>query len=800
MTGESTLGDLATTRPQFVGARVNRREDPRLLRGHGGFIDDHHVHGLTHVAFRRSETAHGRLNGIDTAAALAMPGVIAVFTAQDLADIAQPIRATSRMKDYHATPLGPLAVDKVRYVGEPVAVVVAESRYIAEDAVERITLDIAPLPSLVDAAAAAADQTNLLYEDAGTNVLAMRAFGRGDIEAAMAEAAVRVGGRFRVHRKTPVALEARGGLAEYDRRTRTLTLHSTTQIPGIIRDALVEIFGIPGSRLRVVAPDVGGGFGAKATLYAEDICVAALALKLGRPVKWFSDRQEDLLSTTQAFDETIDAELALDAEGNILALKADALGDIGAYSVYPWTACLEPVQVVSFLPGPYRMPTYDARVRAVATCKPGGGPYRGVGRPVAAFVTERLMDMAAVKLGMDPGALRRQNLVAEGEFPYKAASGLVWDRSSFIGGLDRARETIGYDVLRAEQETARAAGRWVGIGIASYAELTGLGSRISVAPGMPVNTGTEGASVEIDATGSVTASFGVSSQGQGIETTLGQIVAQELGVRIEDVFVSLGDSATNAHSTGTYASRSAVLAGGAGTLAARAVREKVIRCAAHLLEAAEADIETGNGEVRVVGTDRSMSFGELAKAVYAQMGRLPKELRDEIGNLEARKVYDPFFGTATSATHIAMVEIDPETYEVVIKRYVVVEDCGRVINPMIADGQAHGGVAQGIGAALLEEVIHDEAGQMLTASLADYLVPASCEIPRIEVIHLEDEPPGTLGGFRGLGEGGTIGGMAVIANAVADALAPLGVTVTEVPLTPARIFGLVEAARAAAGS
>ncbi len=798
MTVEEAAGQLAAARPQLVGARITRREDPRLLRGDGCFLDDRHVHGMAHLAFRRSETAHGRLAGIDAAAALAMPGVIGVYTAADLASIARPIRATSRMRDYHATPLRPLALDKVRHVGEPVAAVVAESRYAAEDAAGRITLDIEPLPSLVDAAAAAADRDTLLYEDAGTNVLAVRGFGRGDIDQAMAQAAVRVAGRFRIHRKTPVTLEARGGLADYDKRSRTLTLHSTTQIPGIIRDAFAEIFAMPGSRVRVIASDVGGGFGAKATLYSEDICLAALALMLGRPVKWSGDRQEDLLSTTQAFDETIEATLALDADGTVLALKADALGDIGSYSVYPWTACLEPVQVVSFLPGPYRMPVYDGRVRAVATSKPGGGPYRGVGRPIAAFVIERLMDMAAARLGMDPVALRRRNLVAEDEFPYKAASGLVWDRSSFIGCLDRACETVDYQALRNQRDAARTAGRWAGVGVACYAELTGLGSRISVAPGMPVNTGTEGASVEIDATGSVTAFFGVCSQGQGIETTLAQVVAQELGAGIGDIHVDLGDSATNAHSTGTYASRSAVLAGGAGILAARAVRAKILRCAAHLLEAAEPDIEIANGIVQVAGTDRRMNFAELARAVYADMGRLPKELRDEIGNLEARRVYDPFFATATSATHIAMVEIDRETCAVSVGRYVVVEDCGRVINPLIADGQAHGGVAQGIGAALLEEVVHDQTGQMLTASLADYLVPSSCDIPRMEVVHLEDEPPGTLGGVRGLGEGGTIGGLAVIANAVADALSPLGVVVTEVPLTPARIFGLVEAARSAA--
>ncbi len=787
-------------RPRLVGARIARREDPRLLRGQGGFVDDLHRHNMVHVAFRRSEVAHGRIEAVDAAQARAMPGVVGVFAAPDLAGIARPIHASSRMKGYYATPLGPLAAAKVRYVGDPVAAVVAESRYAAEDAAAAIALGIAPLPSVIDAEAAAAADAGFVHEEAGTNVLVERAFGRGDVAAGFAEAAVRVGGRFRVYRKTPLALEPRGALAEYDRRSRSVTLHAATQIPGIVRDALAEIFGIPGSRVRVVAPDVGGGFGAKATLYPEEICLVALALTLGRPVKWSSDRREDLLATTQAFDETVDAELAVDVEGRVLAVKAEALGDIGAYSVYPWTACLEPVQVVSFLPGPYRVPNYDGRVRAVATSKPGGGPYRGVGRPVAAFVMERLIDMAAAALALDPREMRRRNLVTEGEFPYKAPSGLVWDRSSFVGCLDRACETAGYEALRAERDAARAAGRWAGVGIASYSELTGLGSRIAVAPGMPVNTGTESAAVEIDATGAVTAWFGVPSQGQGIETTLAQIVADELGVRLDDVRVDLGDSAATAHSTGTYASRSAVLAGGAGIRAARALRAKVVRCAAHLLEAAEADIRTADGEIRVSGTDMSMTFRDLAKAVYGQMGRLPRALRDEIGNLEARRVYDPFFGTATSAAHVAAVEIDRETCAVAITRYVVVEDCGRVINPLIADGQAHGGVAQGIGAALLEEVVHDDAGQLLTATLADYLVPGTGDVPRMDVVHLEDEPPGTLGGVRGLGEGGLIGGMAAVANAVADALAPLGVKVTELPLTPARIFALVQAASARARS
>ena len=686
----------------------------------------------------------------------------------------------------------------MRYTGEPVAAVVADSRYRAEDAAERIALDIDPAACHTDPERAAAGAP-LLHDDAGTNVLAARAFGRGDPEQAMAGADVRVGGRFRVHRKAPMALEARGAVAHYDRRSRVLDLCSTTQVPGIVRDALAEILSLPGSRIRVSAPDVGGGFGAKTALYPEEICLAAVALLLDRPVKWFGDRREDLRSTTQAFDEILESALGVDRDGRIVALEADAMCDVGAYSVYPWTACIEPVQVVSFLPGPYRVQQYRARARSVATAKPAGGPYRGVGRPISTFVMERMMDMAARELGLDPVEIRRRNLVANGEFPYRTASGIVWDRSGFVECLETACREIGYDTLRAEQERARAEGRLVGIGIASYAELTGLGSRISAAPGMPVNTGTETASVAVDATGAVTAAFGVPSQGQGIETTLTQIVAEELGVELDDVEVTTGDSAVLGHMTGTYASRSAVLGGGAAILAARGVREKIVRCAAHLLEAAEHDIEIAGSEIRVVGTDRSMSLQTLAKAVYSDMGRVPKPIRDEIGNLEATRVYDPFTATTTSATHIAAVEVDRETYRVTVERYAAAEDCGRVINPLIADGQAHGGIAQGIGAALMEELVYDEGGQLLTASLADYVVPGSCDIPRMGVTHLDTALPETLGGFRGLGEGGTIGALAAVANAVADALAPLGVEIVEAPLTPGRIHRLIENARRGAG-
>jgi carbon-monoxide dehydrogenase large subunit len=779
-------------RPKIVGARIKRTEDPRLLTGLGSYTDDRQAARVLHVAFRRSDQSHARIRAIDCDAARVAPGIVAVFTAEDLPEV-KPLIATSRMANYFATPIFPLANGKVRYVGEPIIGIVAESRYQAEDALELLRIHYEPLPVVIDAEEAVRDGAPLLHKEAHSNVLVSREFKRGDVDVALKSAPVRVKARFRMHRKTPVAMEPRACLAEYDAGRDALTLYSATQVPGIVRDALSAALDMPGHKLRVVAPDVGGGFGGKGSLYPEEIFVCAVARQLARPIKWTSDRMEDLTCNSQGFDEIVDAELGLEDTGRIVALRADVIGDVGAYSIYPWTAALEPVQVVSFLPGPYRIKHYCGRVRAVATSKAPTGPYRGVGRPTSTFVMERLMDMAAVKLGLDVKEIRLRNLVGANELPYKAASGIVWDKSCFQECLNVACDAIGYDVQRARQKEARAKGHWFGIGIASYAELTGIGSRISVAPGMPINTGTETANIRIDSTGAITAAFGVASHGQGLETTLAQVVAEQLGARFEDIRIVQGDSAAVPGGTGTYASRSLVLAGGAATLAARAVREKVLNAASHLLEASAADLITEDGKVFVAGTDRSVTFRDVARAVYSEIGRLPPEARDE---LAATKIYDPVFGTTTSATHIATVEIDPETFEIKVDRFAVAEDCGRLVNPMIVDGQVHGGVAQGIGAALYEEVIYDDQGQINTASLVDYLVPSACEIPPMQVVHLESESPTTLGGFRGMGEGGTIGSPAAIANAISDALSPLGIEINELPATPKRLFRLIEAARA----
>lgn len=785
------LPESVELRPKLVGQRVRRFEDPRLLAGVGRYVDDIDPRGVLHVAIRRSDHPHARILAIDVGEAFAVPGVVAIFDASDIQDDIRPAIPTSRMKGYYATPIQPLAQDVVRYVGEPVLAVVAESRAAAEDALECISIDYAPLPFAIRAEDAIAEGAPLLHEEAGTNAIVAREFARGDVDAAFADAHVTVGARFRLLRKTAVAMECRTYLAEWDRRLRALTLHTASNIPGVIRDVLSGCLDLPGNRLRVVAPDVGGSFGGKGSLYPEEMLVSVLARKLERPVKFTSDRLEDLSSTSQAFDEIMDAELAVDTEGRLLGLRADVIGDIGAYSIYPWTGALEPVQVVSFMPGPYRLHHYRGRVKGVLTPKAPTGPYRGVGRPASTFAMERLIDMAARKLGLDPAEMRRRNLVTGPEFPYRTASGIIWDKSAFQECLEGACDRLDYPALLAWREAARAEGRWVGIGLASYAELTGIGSRISVAPGMPINTGTETSTIRIDATGGITAAFGIASHGQGLETTLAQVVADELGCRMEDVEVQHGDSALVPMGSGSYASRSAVLAGGAATRSARVVKAKVLKAAAHLMDCAVEDLEASGGIVRSRTSNVSLTFKEIANAVYAQMGRIPHDRRED---LVASETYDPYFGTAASATHLCTVEIDPGTFGIEVTRYAVAEDCGRIINPMIVDGQVQGAVAQGIGAALLEEIVYDDDGQIVTASLADYLLPVASSVPPIAIVHIEAELPQTEGGFRGMGEGGTIGAPAAVANAVSDALSPLGIEITTLPVTPDRIFRLIEAA------
>jgi carbon-monoxide dehydrogenase large subunit len=774
-----------------VGMPIRRTEDPRLLTGNGEYTSDRKPDRALHVAFRRSELPHARIVRIDTSRAQAAPGVVAVLTADDVAGDYQPVIPFSRMANYYATPISALASSKVRYVGEAVVAVIAEDRYLAEDALELIDIEYAPLGAVTDPELALAEDAPLLHEDASTNVLIAREFRKGDVGADLAAAHVRVRDRFQMTRKAALAIEPRSYCAEYESRRDSITLYTSSNIPGIVRDALAESLDLPGNRLRVVAPDVGGSFGSKGSLYPEEILLCVAARKLRRSLKWTADRLEDIGSSSQAFAEIIDAEMGFDENGVAIALEADVIGDVGAYSIYPWTCGLEPVQVVSFLPGPYKIRSYRGAVRGVATNKPPTGPYRGVGRPISTFVTERLMDMGAKALGIDPLEIRRRNLVAADEFPYRIASGIIWDKTGFVECLEAAAQAGGYQELREQQRAARAEGRYFGIGLATYAELTGIGSRIAVAPGMPINTGSETAKIRIDSTGAITAAFGVASHGQGLETTLAQIIADDLGAKFEDIRIVQGDSDGVPMSTGTYASRSAVLGGGAAKHASQLLQEKIKKVASHLLEASAEDIDVYGGRAIVAGTDRAVTFKQIAKAVYADMKTLPVEARQE---LEASYTYDPINGTTAGATHLVAVEIDPATCFVKIHKYVVAEDCGQIINPMIVDGQVHGGVAQGIGAALYEEMIYDADGQLVSGSLVDYVIPSAVEVPEIDVVHIESQSA-VAGGFRGMGEGGTIGAPAAIANAISDALSALDIDISILPMTPERLFRLLNSAR-----
>ena len=788
-------------RAKLVGARIKRVEDRRLLTGRGSFTDDYRPPGLLHVAFLRAQHAHARIVQIDTAQARAVAGVVAVVTGEQLA--AQPLRAVSIAPGYRLTDWPVLALAKVRYVGEAVAAIVAQTRYLAEDAAELIAIDYEPLDPVFDVEEAAQPQSPLVHEAAESNVLLSREFLHGSSTPGLshqdavdrnpsrgagpdAAETLTLRERFRFRRHAAICIEPRSYIAEFNSAEDSLTLHSSTQCPGVVRTMLAELLGMAEHRIRVLALDVGGGFGAKSSVYPEEVAVCALARMLGRPVKWTSDRREDLMATSQAWDEVIDAELTVKRDGAIVELKAEVLADVGAYSVYPWTAAIEPVQTVSFLPGPYHVPNYWARARAVATCKAPTGPYRGVGRPISTFVMEGLIERAARRLGIDPIEIRLRNYIGIDEFPYKAPTGIVWDLADFAGTLLKVRDLLDYLGWREQQALARQQGRIIGIGFASFVELTGIGSATSAAPGMPLPAGTEAATVRVDPSGTITAIFGVAAHGQGLETTLAQIVAEELGVALEEVRVLWGDTDVAPYGTGSYASRGAVMGGGAAIMASRAVREKAEKIATHLLETASPmSVATEPQPAIADGAQPRVGLKEIAKAAYAGLKRLPKGIEP---GLEATCFYDPYHGTASYATHGAVVEVDPDTFGVTVLRYVVADDCGRMINPLIVDGQVFGGVAQGLGGALLEEVVYDPSGQLITGSLMDYLVATATDIPRIEVSHLDIPSPTSLGGFRGVGESGTIGAPAAVANAINDALSPLGIELGELPITPLRIF------------
>jgi carbon-monoxide dehydrogenase large subunit len=772
-----------------LGISVPRKEDFRLLTGRGRYVSDLVLPDMVHAAFVRSPYAHAMVAGVDATAALALPGVIAVLAGDDPSFIGIRITARSELPSYVETSQPLLAWPKVRFAGEAVAVVVATTPAIAADAAELVEVTYDPLPVVVDPLAAmdGSQGRAVVHSAAPDNVLLRRRFEGGDPDTALGASHLVVERSFRTNRQAGVPIEGRAVVASWDDSDRTLTLWSGTQIPHLARHALAVLLGMAERRIRLVAPDVGGGFGVKASLYPEEVALCLLALRLRRAVKWVESRSEHMVAAHHARDHAYRVTAGFAADGRLTALVADAVCNAGAYSVYPWTAGLEPLMAGGLLPGPYRVEHYRCDVAGVATNTAPAGPYRGVARPATVFVMERLLDAAAAQLGLDAVEIRRVNLITPEEIPYRAATRLVHDSRTYGTCLDAVLKRLDYEGFRAEQAAARAEGRLLGVGIAVYNELTGLGRGASAGPRMAFRTGHEVVTVRLDPLGGVTVLTGASSQGQGIETTFAQIAAETLGVPYDDVEVRLGDTAAGGFGFGAFSSRQGVIGGGAVQRATEAVREKVLRIAAHLLEAAPGDLIIEDGEVRAIDApSKAVSVAHVAKAAYLDSQRLPE---GEEPGLEATRSYDPVKGTFAAGASAAVVEVDPETGAVEVQRYVCVEDAGRVYHPGIVDGQMAGAVAQGIAGALYEHHLYDADGQLRTSTLADYLMPSAAELPSFELEHIED-PADTATGARGVGEGGTLGAAAALAGAVSDAL---GTQVDELPLSPAAVFRAISA-------
>lgn len=772
---------------KFIGARIKRNEDPRLLTGQALFVDDVQLPGMLHAAFLRSEYAHARLLSIDTSTALEREGVLAVYTAEDMGDDWAPgpplVIPPPSIKDvtFNTRTQVPLVKDKVRHAGEPLAVVIAESRYIAEDALDDIVVDFEPLGAVVDIERALDADAPLIHEDLESNLAAHLVQEKGDYQEARQSADLIVSRRIAIDRGIAGAMENRGIVASWDNKQQQLTIWDTTQSPIPIRNGLAGMFGLSENQVRVIAPFIGGGFGPKIMMfYPEEVLLTWATLKLGRPIKWIEDRRENFYATTQERGQVHDAEMALAKDGRILGIRSDFLHDTGAYDPYGLTI---PLNTQCHMLGPYDVPNFYSDLKVVFTNKTLTTPVRGAGRPQGVFILERLLDLAARELGIDRIEIRKLNFLKPDVFPYdhqiidQAFENFVIDSGNYEPAIDKAVEMIGYrEFIEQEQPRLRKEGRRVGIGIVSFIETTGVGPY-------------EGARVTIESSGRVNVATGVGTQGQGHFTSFAQIVADQLGVDVSDVNLVTGDTAQFHWGTGTFASRGAVVAANAINAASGIVRKKVLELASDILETPEEELEIEGGEVRVADIPRqSISLADLA--IRANPLRGAVEPGTEPG-LEATAYFGPKYGATASGTHAMIVEVDPKTMMVEIKRYVVVEDCGTVLNPLILDGQVHGGVALGIGNSFYEKLVFDENGQLLNASFADYLIPTASEVPRIEVGHEETRSPLNPLGSKGAGEAGAIPVPALFAQAVEDAFGDQDLEILEMPLSPNGLFELL---------
>jgi len=787
---------MAVTR--LFGAAVKRREDPRLITGRGTYTDDVKLPGMLHMVVLRSPYGHARIKSIDTSRARALPGVQAVFTGKDLDGKVNPVPCAwlipdsdLKLPEYRA-----LATDTVRFTGDGVAAVVADSPQIAQDALDLIQVDYEPLPTVITQDQAAASGAPQLHASAPGNLAFHWKYASGDVDGAFQNAEVVIKHRFVQQRLVPNAMEPRGAVASWNPGAEELTLWNTTQNPHIVRFLVSVTNQIPENRIRVLARDVGGGFGSKIPFYPGDALTVFASQQLGQPVKWTETRRENFVATIHGRDQITEVELAAKRDGTMTGLRVKALSNMGAYlstaapGVPTWLFAL-------IVPGCYTIPAYACDVFGYFTNTTPVDAYRGAGRPEAAYLIERMADLLAREVGMDPAEVRRRNFIAANAFPYKTAGALDYDSGNYQGALDRALEMVNYPALRQQQQQLRQQGRYIGVGLSSYVEVCGIAPS-PAAGAMGFQGGLwEPATVRVLATGKVIVLTGTNPHGQGEETTFAQLVGEELGVPAEDVDVVHGDTAAIPMGWGTYGSRSTAVGGTAIYRATQKVIEKAQKVAAHLLEAAPEDIVHDHGRYFVAGSPgKSKTIQDIA--LMANLAwNLPEGTTP---GLEESHFHDPTNFTYPFGTHICVAEVDVETGEVRIQRYIAVDDVGRVINPMIVDGQVHGGVAQGIGQALYEHAIYDEGANLITGSMLDYAVPNATQIPRMETDRTETPCPHNFTGVKGVGETGTIAASQAVVNAVVDALAPFGIKHIDMPLTPERVWRAIQQTRASGGA
>ncbi|MDB5956086.1 xanthine dehydrogenase family protein molybdopterin-binding subunit [Ramlibacter sp.] len=773
-----------------VGASLRRKEDARFLTGRGQFVGDIRLHGMLEVAFVRSPVAHGRILSISKPEG----HEDSVFTMDDLHGV-RPIRAVSGLKGFKPSDQWPLARGKVRQVGEAIALCVAPTRAQAEDLAAQVLVEIEDLPSVVDMLQArGATPPALVHEEWGDNVF-LHTHVQGALDEVRLRAEIVVRRQLRTARQSMAPLEGRAVLCQWDPRLEQLVMHSAAQMPHINRAGLSECLGIDQGHIRVIAPDVGGGFGYKGILLPEEVCLGWLARHLQRPVRWLEDRREQLTAGTNCREHHYDITLYARKDGKLLGIECDASVDSGAYSSYPFSACLEAAQIGSILPGPYRMEAYDCRTWSVATNKPPILPYRGVARTGVCFALEVMMDAVARQAGLEPHEVRLANLVQPHEMPYDNITGKHFDSGDYPQALRRALQALDLPKWRARQKQGESDGRRIGIGHAIYCEQAAHGTSVYHGWGIPMVPGHEACNARLTPDGILELRIGAHSHGQGMETTLAQVACSMLGIDEGDVRLVHGDTALSPYSTGTWGSRCAVMSGGAVATACKELRERVLAIASVLLEVPAAALKLADGGVVDPASDRRISLFDVAHAWYRQPQRLPQGIHP--AGLEVSAGYKPArdTGTFSYAAHACAVAVDTQLGTVEILDYAICEDGGVLLNPMVVDGQILGGLAQGIGTALYEEMPYDGEGQPLASTLADYILPGATEVPSARLEHMETPSPYTEFGQKGIGEGGAIAPPAAIVNAINDALAPLGVEILECPASPRRILAALHAAR-----